>query len=136
MQAQLCLRWIFCTVQVCWCEPTCHLTLLWTNGVDHWLQTHQVPSMHAFHGTLLFQAAGAPALFLHARQSQHVLAGCVLCAPAQVAAANAEQIARKKVLVEQEHAEEMRIADYIRQKDAREQVQCIKGQLWQPCQPE
>lgn len=44
---------------------------------------------------------------------------------AQVAAANAEQIARKKVLAEQEHAEEMRIADYIRQKDAREQVQCI-----------
>lgn len=40
----------------------------------------------------------------------------------QVSAANAEQIARKKMLAEQEHEEEMRIAQYIRQKDAREQV--------------
>lgn len=45
--------------------------------------------------------------------------------PLQVAAANAEQIARKKMLAEQEHEEEMRIADYLRQKDAREQVGCL-----------
>jgi hypothetical protein len=40
----------------------------------------------------------------------------------QVAASNAQQIARKHQLAEQEEEEEARIADYIRQKDAREQA--------------
>eukprot|EP00879_Flechtneria_rotunda_P023804 GHRR01025204.1.p1 GENE.GHRR01025204.1~~GHRR01025204.1.p1 ORF type:complete len:332 (+),score=147.31 GHRR01025204.1:496-1491(+) len=40
----------------------------------------------------------------------------------EVAAANAEQIGRKKMLMEQERQEELRIAEYIRQKDARDQV--------------
>jgi hypothetical protein len=40
----------------------------------------------------------------------------------QVAASNAEQIERKKQLAQQEWEEEMRIAEYIRRKDAREQV--------------
>jgi hypothetical protein len=40
----------------------------------------------------------------------------------QVAAANAEQIQRKKLLAQQELEEEARIADYIRRKDAHEQV--------------
>jgi hypothetical protein len=40
----------------------------------------------------------------------------------EVAAANAQQIERKKQLAEQEREEEARIAEYIRQKDAREQV--------------
>lgn len=40
----------------------------------------------------------------------------------QVAASNAEQIERKKQLEQQEWEEEMRIAEYIRRKDAREQV--------------
>lgn len=41
---------------------------------------------------------------------------------AEVAAANAQQIQRKKQLAEQEKQEEACIAEYIRQKDAREQV--------------
>lgn len=41
---------------------------------------------------------------------------------AEVAAANAQQITRKQELAEQEREEEARIAEYIRQKDAREQV--------------
>lgn len=41
---------------------------------------------------------------------------------AEVAAANAQQITRKHQLSEQEREEEARIAKYIRQKDAREQV--------------
>lgn len=40
----------------------------------------------------------------------------------QVAASNAQQITRKHELAEQEREEESRIAEYIRQKDAREQV--------------
>lgn len=40
----------------------------------------------------------------------------------EVVAANAQQIERKKQLAEQESEEEARIAEYIRQKDAREQV--------------
>lgn len=40
----------------------------------------------------------------------------------QVAAANAEQIQRKKLLAQQELEEQARIADYIRRKDAHEQV--------------
>lgn len=43
---------------------------------------------------------------------------------AEVAAANAKQIQRKRELAEQEKQEEARIAEYIRQKDAREQVGC------------
>jgi nicotinamide riboside kinase len=45
----------------------------------------------------------------------------------QVAASNAEQIERKKQLAQQEWEEEMRIAEYIRQKDAREQVRLRAG---------
>ncbi|WIA11863.1 hypothetical protein OEZ85_011949 [Tetradesmus obliquus] len=40
----------------------------------------------------------------------------------EVAASNAEQIERKKQLEQQEWEEEMRIAEYIRRKDAREQA--------------
>jgi hypothetical protein len=45
----------------------------------------------------------------------------------QVAASNSEQIERKKQLAQQEWEEEMRIAEYIRQKDAREQVRSRAG---------
>jgi hypothetical protein len=45
----------------------------------------------------------------------------------QVAASNSEQIERKKQLAQQEWEEEMRIAEYIRQKDAREQVRLRTG---------
>jgi hypothetical protein len=50
---------------------------------------------------------------------------------AEVAAANAQQIARKKQLTEQEREEEARIAEYIRQKDAREQVRWHCVRCWQ-----
>jgi hypothetical protein len=49
---------------------------------------------------------------------------------AEVAAANAQQIARKKQLAEQEQEEEARIAEYIRQKDAREQVRMTVTGAW------
>lgn len=41
---------------------------------------------------------------------------------AEVAAANAEQINRKEAMRQQEREDDLRIAEYIRHKDAREQV--------------
>jgi hypothetical protein len=49
----------------------------------------------------------------------------------EVAAANAEQIERKRQQAGREAEEEMRIAEYIRQRDAREQV--VKGAGRAPC---
>jgi hypothetical protein len=54
--------------------------------------------------------------------STEILTVYLLFAGVQVAASNAEQIERKTQLAQQECEEEMRIAEYIRRKDAREQV--------------
>jgi hypothetical protein len=58
----------------------------------------------------------------------HMMPCCCPCLNIlQVAASNSEQIERKKQLAQQEWEEEMRIAEYIRQKDAREQVRLRAG---------
>jgi hypothetical protein len=59
---------------------------------------------------------------------------------AEVADSNAQQISRKLALAEQEREDEARIAEYIRHKDAREQVRlgvaraCVRECM--PCAPQ